>query len=191
MILLDATRAAGILGLLRRQALGKTAVLAVWSSIKTCTWTLFRLNLLIGIIAVVVLGCIGWIMHLLGLGKTGLLIVVGFYLVFIKYALADPLVVVENMGARNALQRSWEMTKGYFWFVAGCYLFLGLGDWLINWTMALPLLGGADYGTNWVGVPGEFGLELIDSTWIILSWCMYLRIKEVEASPPLEPIPSN
>ena len=186
-LLLDAVNAAAILGLLRRQSLGKTAGVAVWSSIETYTWTLFRLIFLIGIIAVPFIAAMVGVVLILKLGQIAFLIGFAFFLIFLKYALADPLVVVENLRARAALKRSWKMTKGHFWYVMGCYLFLGAGEWLINWLMALPLPD-ADAKTSWVGIPVEFGSKLIDSMWIILSWCMYLRIKETDAPLPTEAV---
>jgi len=176
-LLLDAVTVAAILGLLRKDSLEKTAWAAAGSSITNYTWTLFRLLILIGLIFIPFALLIGLAVSILGANKFILIFAIGFYLVLIKYALADPLVVVENLGAWDALKRSWEMTKGHFRYVMGCYLFLGLGAWLIIWLISLPFPD-AD---NEMSLPVEFASHLIDSLWIVLSWSMYVRIKEAEA----------
>lgn len=179
---LMAAKEAAILGILRRQSLGKTAQAAALESIKKYTWTLFRLLLLIGIYSCGIVGIFALILKMLGLGRMGILIAIGFYLVFIKYALADPLVVVENLMARPALQRSWEMTKGHFWYVAGCYLVIGFGDWSLRRFVEAPVH--VSYlGFDWLA---HVGFSLTDSVWIVLSWCMYLRIKATDTPQTME-----
>jgi hypothetical protein len=180
-------KAAAILGLLRRESPRETVFAAVCSGIHKHTWTLLRLMILIGLTFIPFGLIISIVVHLFGANKYVLIIGMGFYLVLIKYALAYPLVVVDNFNAGDALWRSWTMTKGHFWYVLGCYLFLGLGQWLIHWTITSPV-NSADSGLGWAWLPVQFGLMLIDALWIILSWCMYLRIKETDAASPSEAV---
>jgi Ca2+/Na+ antiporter len=100
---LNAVNVAAILGLLRRQALDQTAWQVVSHHIRVYTWTLVRLYFLIVMIVLVFVIIIAGILKVFGPNQFLFLISMGFYLVFIKYALADPLVVVEDMGAREAL----------------------------------------------------------------------------------------
>ena len=187
-LVLLAAKTAAILGLLTADRLENKVWKAVRSCVKIYTWTLFRLNILIGLIAILVAIPFGLVMRVTGSSANITLFVTGLYLVLVKYALADPLVVVENLNARDALYRSWEMTKGHFWYVAGCYLFLGFGEWLIHKLMG-PSLNGTDRGSVWILV--QLGLRTIDSLWIFLSWCMYQRIKEADAIAPVHGIPST
>jgi hypothetical protein len=186
-LMLDAAKAAAILGLLRRESLQKTALEVVSSSIQKYTWTLLRLMILIGLTFIPVGLLISIVVHIFGANKYVVVFALGFYLVLIKYALAYPLVVIENLKAGDALWQSWEMTKGHFWYVLGCYLFLGLGQWLIHWTITSPV-NGADSGLGWAWLPVQFGIKLFESIWIILSWCMYQRIKETDAASSSEAV---
>ena len=181
--MLEATKAAAILGVLRRDSPQSTALGAANSSIQKYTWTLLRLMILIGLTFIPMLVLISIVVRVLGANKYAVVFALGFYLVLIKYALAYPLVVIENLKARDALWQSWEMTKGHFGYVLGCYLFLGLSQWLIRWTISSPI-NGSDSGLSWAWILVQFCLMLIESLWIVLSWCMYLRIKEVDSIAP-------
>jgi hypothetical protein len=179
-VLLGSVKTAAILGLLRKESLGKTFVAAVGSSIHQHTWTLLRLMLLIALTFIPFALLISIIVRLMGANKFMVVFAMGFYLVLIKYALAYPLVVVENLNAKDALVQSWKMTKGHFRYVLGCYLFLWLGQWLINWRLPWNL-NGSSSGLGWDHIPLQLGVALLEPMWIILSWSMYLRIKEVDA----------
>ena len=78
---------------------------------------------------------VGGLTKVFGVTKLISFLLLGIYLLLIKYALAHPLVVVEKMEASPALSRSWKMTKGHFWYVAGCYLFIGISVLLIRWVV--------------------------------------------------------
>ncbi len=81
-----------------------------------------RLFLLLGGIGVLVAIPFVFVMRLLGhVGVVVIFMQISF-LLFAKYALADPLIVYEKMGARAALRRSWEMTRGNYGYVGACYL---------------------------------------------------------------------
>ncbi len=86
-------------------------------------------------------------------------------------------MVVDQLGAREALKRSLKMIKSYFWYVAGCYLFLGSLEQLIEQSVASPVHG-ANSGANGAQTLLQAGLNLLAPAWIILSWCMYLRINQ-------------
>jgi hypothetical protein len=71
------------------------------------------------------------------------------------------------------------MTKGHFWYVLGCYLFLVLLAGLFQWLVTSPAPV-EHTGVNLAGLSSHFGEKLMDAMWVVLSWCMYLRIKEEE-----------
>jgi hypothetical protein len=189
-LVLDAAKAAAVLGLLRRGPQENMEYEAIWKSVKTYTWTLVRLSILIGLIAMLLAIPFALVMRIVGPSKFIILFLTTFYFFLVKYALADPLVVMENMNAVNALKRSWEMTKGHFWYVLGCYLFLWLGGWLITWAILLPV-DAPDSSMGWAWLPVHLGARFIDSSWLILSWCMYLRIKEAEAQLSVDAFPNQ
>jgi hypothetical protein len=178
LLWLDTVNLTAIFGLLKKEP-SESVWMAAWQSIKAYTWTLFRLVLLIGLVCIPVVGISVAIIHILSLAKAGMFLVLGAYLVFIISALAGPLVVVENLGAMDALKRSWGMTKRHFLYVAGCYLILGLMEWLIHWMITL-LSHTTDNEMNWAGLMMKVVSEVIDSAWIILLWSMYLKIKAEE-----------
>jgi hypothetical protein len=155
----------------------------MWSSVRDYTWVLFRLLLLIGLIALAAmipfLFLIRWL-HSVPLISFAIAFV---YLVLIKYALAYPLAVNEQLNARQALKRSWEMTRGHFWYVFACYLLMALAHFTLNQLFTTPWL---DAQVPW---SLSFFIQHItdgffNSLWIILGWQMYLEIKDVDEAPP-------
>jgi hypothetical protein len=185
MIISDAFSSAGILGVLKAQSSG----LSPWSSIKDCVrkyiWTLLRvvtILTLIGGIFVVVSQFI-FINFIYLFSPKGFSFVAALsgvlFLIFLKYALADPLVVLEERGAWDALARSWRMTQGHFWYVLGCYLFLWLGFWLVDWPFHK-----LDHRIHAISFPIQLFGAWLESLWIVLAWVMYFRIKA--ADQPLD-----
>jgi hypothetical protein len=148
---------------------------------------LFRLILLIALIAGVAM-----IPFLLLLRLTLWVPTVNFalafvYLVLIKYALAFPLVVDEQLNARQALKRSWQMTRGHFWYVLLCYLVMASVHIAVNQLFASPWLD--------AHIPFSFSFfvkhavgAFFDSLWIVLGWQMYLDIKNADAPPATAPV---
>ena len=180
-LVFSAMSVTAILGFLSGLSVGRQGLASASESIKANTWTLFRLFILLGLIAVPFMLVFALMGPLLGFGSVLIVIMVSLELVFLKYALAYPLVVVEKLRARSALRRSWGMTKGYFWYVAGCYIFLGAGEWVVDWAMSLPL-GNTNSSPGWIGIVVGFASNLIDTLWTVQSWVMYLRLKEVEVA---------
>lgn len=178
-IFLINAKAAALLGILGRHSLGQNSWKAGWSSALTHTGTLFRVTLLLGLYSIPILLVIGVIARIFGHSQFIGLVGMALFLIFLKYALADPLVVVENWSAVEALRRSWKMTKGHFGYVAGCYLIMGGAEWLVTWGLSSPVPE-AGSGFNWGWIVTRLVLSLVETTWVILSWCMYLRIKEAD-----------
>jgi hypothetical protein len=184
-VLLSAIKTAAILGLVRKESPDEAGWRATWYSIHHYTWTLFRVKILIGLIAISV--CLVALVVVIrgalltfGPSRFAVAMVTVLFLFLLKYALADPLVVVENLGARAALKQSWGMTKGHFWYVAGCYLALGLLGYSVSWVIG-PGIG----NTSGLGEKmGRMLLALLNSSWTIMAWIMYLRIKDEDEAVP-------
>ena len=196
---LGAMSDAALLGILKKPESEVTFALRIFLSIKKYTWVLFRLSLLIGIIAVVLLIPFSLFSLWLRLRLFEVAFAV-MYLVLLKYALAYPIAVNEDTTAYVALKRSWEMTKGRFWYVVFCYLIMGVGGYMLQILLQ----------SNWMDArfsfTGFFIIKLIvlgfvDSLWIVLGWQMYREIKDVptseiatrmdELSPPPRPPSSS
>lgn len=178
-VILDAANRAAVLALLT-QTSGEVSVWRpIWNNIQDFTWTLFRVSLLLVGVAILLLIPVCLLIKLFGSGNLVTVFATAMFLIFAKYALADPLVVLENMGARAALKRSWEMTRGHFWYVAGCYLFLGGMMWFAEWLVEPPL---HDRQASMAGASLmiHFCFALADNIWIIIAWVMYHRIKTEE-----------
>jgi len=107
------------------------------------------------------------------------LLVVALAVIFLKYALAKPLVVAENMKAWPALAASWQMTRSRFGYVLGCYLIFGVIEGLLQ------------YGINFLHAsiailwPITFSVDVIDTYPIIIAWVMYLRFRAGEETLPV------
>lgn len=170
--------AVAILGLLRKESLGKAGWAAAWSTVKTYTWPLLRLFTLIALIFILFALAIVLFGITLGADKIFVLMTFSFFavLICISVALAAPLVVMENLTAIAALKRSWKMSKSHFWYLTGCLFFLTLGETLLYLGITWPL-----EGVPWSAVPTGFVTELISTMWLVLTWSMCLRIKKAEA----------
>jgi hypothetical protein len=170
--------AVAILGLLRKETLGKTAWAAAWKTVKIYTWPVLRLFILFALIIFLFALAIFMFGIMLGIEKDFVLIsfCVFAFLTSILFALSPPLIVAENLNATAALKRSWKMCKIHFWYLTGCLFFLLLGDSLLYAGMTWVL-----DGIPWSVIPLAFTEKLFGAMWMILTWCMYLRIKEIEA----------
>jgi hypothetical protein len=179
-MLFNAIGSAAILGWLRRESPEEKAWVVACRSIDRNMWTLFRKGLLLagmGILMTIPLLALTAILPL----KIMIVLSTSLYVIFLKYALADPVIVVENLDAIDALKRSWEMTRNHFGYVLGCYLLLAAGDEFLQWAFTPPT-DGPSYVWDWAWPVAQYGLALYNCAWIVLSWQMYLRIKEADAT---------
>ena len=71
------------------------------------------------------------------------LIVPGIFLL-VKYSLALPLYVMENISVPTALSRSFQMTKGKFWTIFGTvfvlWMVIILAGWIVQLILMLPAM---------------------------------------------------
>jgi hypothetical protein len=179
---------AALLGVLKAAPFEGSMWPIIKRSIKTYTGVLVRLSIILMLVGVIVTIPLStfmayWIAdsHHMAM-RIAIMIITIFQLVLIKFALANPLVVVEGKSALGAIAGSWRMTSGRFLYVLGCYLFLGTGDYLISEVF------------EWLG-PGIFHVidivaALVGGLWFCLweltGWCMYWRIKaKIEEQPEI------
>jgi hypothetical protein len=83
---------------------------------------------------------------------TGLAVMGGFILLIIpgliflvRFMLAPTVVVVENGRGREAMKRSWNLVKGFFWKVVGITLLAGIITAIVEAVASLPFTFAASY----------------------------------------------
>ncbi len=154
-------------------------------SVRTNTWTLVRVCILIAFVAALfILPVVAITQLFVALGFTPyrgknptLLLGTIVYLVLVKYALADPIVVIEKVNARAALEKSWKMTKSRFWYVLGCILALSAIDFISRGVFSQ--FGDLEV-KDYVGVGYCSASAVIECFSILVAWCMYWRIRDAE-----------
>jgi len=178
-------KAAAILGVLKEPRAEIWPVII--THIRKYTWTLIRVQILLaivpfvfGLVISIVVAASGpkLISSASGVMQFVLVFFAILYLVFIKFALANPLVVVEGMRARQSLRESWQMTRGRFGYVFGCYVILGTVDYFLN--MLFDYFDQFSPGHG-IATAGHVMTELFGCLWIVLGWTMYQQIKSVDA----------
>jgi hypothetical protein len=186
ILILIGAKSAAIIGVLKEPA-------SPWRSALSCirlnTWTLVRVKILLGLVAGLFLLPVYAISKTMGtLDVThsqshkfafGFMAII--YFIFAKYALTDPLVVLEKSKAAVAFEKSWEMTRGRFLYVLGCILALTALNIFVN--SVLQHFGDIK-SPNLLGLSHHFISDLIDSLSIFVAWEMYWRIKAIRATPP-------
>jgi hypothetical protein len=61
-------------------------------------------------------------------------------LVLVRSDVAAQSIVIERVGGRAGLRRSWSLTRGFFWRIVGILLLLGLLQGIVGTVLSLPLL---------------------------------------------------
>jgi hypothetical protein len=142
-------------------------------SLEENTWTFVRLFLLLSIFTALLTLILLALLRSVHAPYFFVLPLTILYLIFIKCALANPLVVAERWQAWDALKRSWSMTRGCFMYVAGCYLIVAGVEGTINWFMPKTVAG-----TNLLSFLLTHAFHILfDPLWLTLAWSMYLEIK--------------
>ena len=180
-----AMKAAGILGVLKQSNPQGKLWPTVATSIHCYSGQLLKLQFLLTLIALAItvpVEALLWLVPV-GLEIAGVLTaaVAIIYLIFLKFALAFPLVVMADLEAEAALKRSWHLTRAHFFYVLGCYVTLAGLEYLLNQGIRhLPY----DLYAGLLGWGLKIFSDMLDSLWIILGWRMYQRIMEAESHEP-------
>jgi hypothetical protein len=61
-------------------------------------------------------------------------------IVLVRTTVAAQTIVIERTGGRGGLQRSWRLTRGFFWRIVGILLVLGLLQAIVGGIVGLPVL---------------------------------------------------
>jgi hypothetical protein len=176
-LILSAISTAAILGILGRPAPDSLPWPAMRRSIAANTWSLCCVGLALCLVFIIPRTLVMVSLPLFRIIPTHRIdgLFLGLYAIMVKFALADPLVVVERKRAGAALGRSWQMTRGAFWYVLGCYVFFPAIDQLLHWLFksihflsSLPSL---------FGVLVNLVYDVVSPFSVIVSWVMYNQIK--------------
>jgi hypothetical protein len=189
-IVITAMTTASLLGVLKSHPPASAIWPTVKTSIRSYTWPFVILSILLSIIACVITIPFTIVIALFGFesiahGPPGVVghsyfiefivvLMAILYLIFVKYALADPLIVIENMPPLAALKRSWQMTRGFFWYVLGSYVFLGTAEYCVG---SIFQDFEPSKSVNWVKLVHFLFDSIVQCYWLLLAWCMYRQIK--------------
>jgi hypothetical protein len=179
-IIFHAMGMAAALSLLRNQS-GEKNWFAIARGIHHYTGQLVGVQVLLTVLVLLIFIPIGGVCLLLRtafeLSAFWLLLPFLICPVLLKYALADPLVVAENLKAGSALKVSWGMTRSHFGFVLGCYLIVAVFEWLINYgTGYLTALARLSL-REWILPLLLLSVQIAKTYSYVLPWIMYVRIK--------------
>jgi hypothetical protein len=185
VVILTSMQRAALLGVLKNGSSADSIWPTAWYSIRTYIWTLVRVSLTLMVIAFLIAVPLGFVAAFFwainAYAAQFLIIFIAIlYLIFLKYALADPLVVLEDLPALDALKKSWKMTKGRFAYVFGCYVFLAVFEYSIG------ELQNHFFPSSRLSLASAVCVTittLLDSIWIFMAWCMYQRIKSADFQP--------
>ncbi len=175
---------------MRAATKGENGWRSVWSTIKISASPILGAYLLcLGIILIV--GC--GVLLVDSLFEWPLFIMMDIpitFCVLFKYALAGPIIVMENMGPWSAMRKSWQMTRGRFWYVGGNFLFLGSAMWLMRYLLH-TYVHYDDRVMTGIFIILNQGCATFGQAMIILCWCLYQRIEALEPEAKITEIPTN
>lgn len=179
-VIFQAMGMAAALSLLRNQS-GERKWLVIARGMYQYTGQLVGVQMLLALLVILIFIPVGglslWLRSAFELSAFWLLLPYGMCLVLLKYALANPLVVAENLKPGPALKTSWAMTRSHFGFVFGCYLIVGVLDWLISFGSVYPAAEAWTFFRVWIRPLLLPFVQIAQTYWYVLPWVMYVRIK--------------
>lgn len=97
------------------------------------------------------MGAIIWVSLLSALAILGglILFIIPGIIIAVKLSVAVQSLVVENKRGTEALSRSWNLTKNYFWPVLGIVIVTGIITGIVSSLVAAPF--GSNWYLSWIG----------------------------------------
>jgi glycerophosphoryl diester phosphodiesterase family protein len=137
-----------------------------------------------GIVLIVLGVVVGDVSGVLVIIVSVILLIVATALVFIRLAMAPPVLIVENLGGTGALRRSWRLTRGSFWRLLGTIFLSGLIASVASLIITVPsevvalLLGESGWIVSALGT--AFATVLITPFSVLIVVLLYfdLRIRK-------------
>ncbi len=166
----------------------------LWRRAATRLWPLTLWTLLLTLallISVAVIG--GLVLLLVGVGGVagivagvlvgvfgGLLIAAASAFLYTKTSTVPSLIVLEKLGVRASVLRSWSLTRGYFWRTLGVLLLVGLIVQVISQIVTTPVSLLFGVGTALVDPSGAF-LEQTTILSVVVSLIIAIPVAAVAA----------
>ena len=131
-----------------------------------------------------------WVAGLLILLGLIALVVPGIILL-LRYALLDPVVVLEGAKGADARRRSAELAKGRRWQIIGAAV-LFFGPFLAVYVGAYALLAQFPaFETMWTETAMNCVMDLVSSLYVIVIFLMYREARSLEDGPAGGPVAST
>jgi hypothetical protein len=111
------------------------------------------------------IGCLGSLFLIFG--------VIAALLLAVRLGFAPYIAATSNVSIRQALARSWEITRGHFWTAFGVILVTGTAAWLVlQFTAAFPPAVAIFVATP---IAYLFTAPLVSLTYVVLLYDLWLR----------------
>jgi cellobiose-specific phosphotransferase system component IIC len=115
--------------------------------------------------AVLSIGCVGSLFLIFG--------VIAALLLAVRLGFAPYIAATSNVTVRQALARSWEITRGHFWTAFGAILITGTAAWLVlQFAAAFPTALAVFVATP---IAYLFTVPLVSLTYVVLLYDLWLR----------------
>lgn len=166
----------------------------LWRRAATRLWPLALWTLLLTLALVIGVAVIGGIVVLLvGVGGVagvvagvlvgifgGLLLAAASAFLYAKTSTVPSLIVLEELGVRASVTRSWSLTRGYFWRTLGVLLLVGLIVQVISQIVSIPVSLLFGVGAMLVDPNGAFSDQSANLS-VVLSLIVAIPIAAVAA----------
>ncbi|MDR9414979.1 MAG: hypothetical protein RI564_01755 [Gracilimonas sp.] len=127
-----------------------------------------------------------YILILLAIFFSAFLFLIPAIYVGVKIFLAPATSILENLNPIDAIIRSWQLTKGHWWFTLGVYLIMNIISSFMSYTLIIPLsiimgflgISGAENESSIMSLMGIFyGLVIVIaslfSILILIAMCLH------------------
>jgi membrane-anchored glycerophosphoryl diester phosphodiesterase (GDPDase) len=126
----------------------KPTLRQVWQRVKPIAWRLIGYSFLLSLAALVLIALVAGLLILIGLALLPLGIVLGILAIIgsiplalwltTKLLLVPSIIILEHARIRDAIVRSWQLTRGRFWSVLGISVIISLTFSVLAQIVSLP-----------------------------------------------------
>jgi hypothetical protein len=126
----------------------KPTLRQVWQRVKPIAWRLIGYSFLVSLAAVVLIALVAALLFLIGVALLPLGIVLGILAIVgaiplslwltTKLLLVPSIIILEHARIREAIVRSWSLTRGRFWYVLGIVVIISLTFSVLAQVVGVP-----------------------------------------------------